>query len=141
MKRKILVMLLALSLVFASAIMNPIDAYAMSPESTAFSAHTHTGGRVREDGCSDNGSNHLHWYTESGTCTVCGESYSTQFSVPESHVITSIYTGNNYHSGTRHYAQYKDLCTWCGHVSYHWTSFSCPGNGHCIVPQVYNPTE
>ena len=141
MKRRFLALILALSFSLATALLNPINAYAVVPEEAIPMAHTHTGGGVYEDGCIDNGSNHLHRYIVRGTCTICGQYYESSFTVPESHVITSIYTGNNYHAGSLHYAQYKDICTWCGHTSYRWKSYSCPGNGHCILPQSYNPTE
>ncbi|MBQ7341373.1 MAG: hypothetical protein IJW41_04325 [Oscillospiraceae bacterium] len=38
------------------------------------------------------------------------------------------YTGQNYHSGTRHYYQYGDLCADCGKYTYtEWISSACSG--------------
>ena len=43
-------------------------------------------------------------------------------------------TGNNYHSGDKHYYQYADICSLCGNYgASQWMSFPCPGTG-CVTP-------
>ena len=60
---------------------------------------------------------------------------ATEFLRTESHTPGgSTYTGNNYHSGTKHYFQYRRTCSHCTPVFYQWISANCPGNGHCISP-------
>ena len=50
------------------------------------------------------------------------------------HHYTNQYTGNNYHSGSRHYFQYADTCTICGHrKNYTWISQYC-GGPPCVTP-------
>ncbi len=44
------------------------------------------------------------------------------------HDYTNKYTGNNYHSGTRHYYQYADFCDICNkQINTTWTSVVCNG--------------
>ena len=46
------------------------------------------------------------------------------------------YTGNNYHQGTKHYAEYESRCSQCGYTKTQYESYSCPGptGGGCIMP-------
>lgn len=87
-----------------------------------------------ELGYEDSGNNHRINYYDCGPCDICGEKVDYFYSVYEAHTLYHIYTGNNYHSGDRHFCQYRDYCIDCGHTSYHWESYACPGNGHCIMP-------
>ena len=57
-----------------------------------------------------------------------------------SHTMTSYsYTGSNYHAGNYHYIRYERHCVQCGHSTGYWDHYSCPGNGHCILPQSVFP--
>ena len=48
------------------------------------------------------------------------------------------YTGNNYHSGNRHYHQYAQTCAVCSHqkADYVWQSVYCNGSP-CITPNKF----
>ena len=94
-----------------------------------------------EVGYIDNGSDHLIAYYDHGPCDICGKEVRIDYTVSEAHTLYHIYTGNNYHSGNRHYCQYRDFCICCGHTSYHWESYICPGNGHCITPNGYTTSD
>ncbi len=55
----------------------------------------------------------------------------------ESHSMKGVgYTGNNYHQGTKHYAEYESRCSQCGYTKTQYESYSCPGptGGGCIMP-------
>ncbi len=50
---------------------------------------------------------------------------------PENHTVSSYsYTGNNYHSGTKHYFEYAGYCEKCSGRVTKWVSGNCLGNGH-----------
>jgi len=76
-------------------------------------------------------------------CTVsgCTNSYlGNGASSTVSHTMSSYsYTGNNYHSGSLHYVRYEHSCLQCGRTTGYWDHYSCPGNGHCILPQSVFP--
>ena len=45
-----------------------------------------------------------------------------------SHNFVNSYTGENYHSGSKHYYQYADTCSRCGYTTnYTWQSIPCSG--------------
>lgn len=71
-------------------------------------------------------------------CTICGHSnfkYEETKTTNESHNMGAYtYTGNNYHSGSKHYLEYSARCIQCGHYETKLESYSCPGNP-CILPQ------
>ena len=37
------------------------------------------------------------------------------------------------------YIRYERHCVQCGHSTGYWDHYSCPGNGHCILPQSVFP--
>ena len=46
------------------------------------------------------------------------------------HSYTHSYTGNNYHSGSKHYYEYADICTGCGDQKANtttWSVINCSG--------------
>lgn len=48
-----------------------------------------------------------------------------------SHSYSHLYTGKNYHSGSRHYYEYADICTGCGNQKANtttWSSIACNGS-------------
>ena len=94
-----------------------------------------------EDGYIDNGDDHLVACHDEGPCDICNKRVVIYYTVTEDHFIVSTYTGNNYHSGNRHYCQYRNFCIYCGHTTYHWESYICPGNGNCIMPNGYTTSD
>lgn len=58
----------------------------------------------------------------------------------ESHNYVEVWAGQDYHSGSYHYAYYVHKCTSCRYIdssSGVWKSWACPGGdgGSCILPQ------
>lgn len=52
------------------------------------------------------------------------------------HNISAYYNGNNYHSGSKHYAQYTQYCTSCGKtLGSYWVSYFCRGGSEHILPE------
>lgn len=51
---------------------------------------------------------------------------------------TETYTGNNYHSGSRHYCQYRYTCGCSENGKTVWKSYACSGNP-CITPNSITP--
>ncbi len=79
-------------------------------------------------------SNSVWWWDEKydGTYRQGGVSYDSDiiFMLYKSQhgTTTYKYTGQHYHSGTRHYYQYGDLCADCGKYTYtEWISTACSG--------------
>lgn len=72
-------------------------------------------------------------------CKGCNIDYSnTVSSVIETHSYSSMtWSGQNYHSGLKHYGYYTKTCTTCKHTYGEWRSWNCPGgsNGNCVLPQ------
>lgn len=61
----------------------------------------------------------------------------------QNHNASIEYTGNNYHSGSKHYAEYRitGSCSACGARGTYWTYYNCSGNP-CITPNsVVTPPE
>ena len=78
---------------------------------------------------------YLHeFYWDNTTGTII-DSYHEEYQRTENHYPANyVYTGNNFHSGNRHYFQYSKYCKQCGATITKWESAICPGNGHCIDP-------
>ena len=49
------------------------------------------------------------------------------------------YRGNNFQSGRLPYVRYEHSCLKCGRTTGYWDHYSCPGNGHCNLPQSVFP--
>lgn len=78
---------------------------------------------------------HVKFVTVRYKCD-CGAFYDiNEEEKSEEHVKgTFSYTGNNYHSGSRHYFEYEGSCILCDQPLSEWRFYSCPGNP-CILPQ------
>ena len=91
----------------------PTQALAAEAHVDAITAHTH------------------QWYFDH---------YDTTYIPIDDDTMTSYsYTGSNYHAGNYHYIRYERHCVQCGHSTGYWDHYSCPGNGHCILPQSVFP--
>lgn len=85
-----------------------------------------------------NSSSHYKGKASVYRCVNCGDLlYDDDYEwTTESHSMSNYaYTGSNYHSGEKHYCQYERYCVSCGYTETKWTSYSCPGNGSCLLPQ------
>lgn len=71
----------------------------------------------------------------------CNQSYIGDAPmILQSHTWSSYkLTGSNYHSGSLHYVRYEKHCIQCGYTDGYWSSYSCPGNGSCILPYAFSP--
>lgn len=123
----------------------PIQAFAADAQLNATVAHTHKWYVDHYDytymQISD--SQHYKMITPVKYCSVSGCSkveLGDSTTVTQSHSTGSYsYTGNNYHSGKYHYVRYEKNCSLCGYTEGYWDHYSCPGNGHCILPQSVFP--
>lgn len=84
----------------------------------------------------DNSQHKIDWYivfiNDLGEYMMNGVIDQTSYA---SHMVSNYsYTGQNYHSGTRHYFQYGGTCSKCGGFITYWMDAFCPGNGNCILP-------
>ena len=82
----------------------------------------------------------VYWYyIDTMTGTVFLTSMLAREYLDRHSVSSYSYSGNNYHSGTRHYFEYSGYCTRCGGLITKWESAACPGNGNCIAPFSVEP--
>ena len=83
---------------------------------------------------------YLHEYNWDNLTGVIFDSHHEEYQRTENHYPSSyVYTGNNYHSGNRHYFQYSKYCHQCKTTILKWESAACPGNGNCIAPFSVEP--
>lgn len=87
------------------------------------------------------------------TCTICGETsgsvsnckYVDEFCTlcygHDHNLTNNNLTGNNYHSGTKHYYEYIGLCAGCGESIYFWESQSCSGPPCNVIMGAGEPEE
>ena len=66
-------------------------------------------------------------------CTLAGCDRLETIEWADHELDTSNYTGYNYHLGNKHYTEYEFYCSVCDYVETRLISYSCPGNGHCIL--------
>lgn len=117
-----------------------IPAQALAAGASEPQAHTHTLKFLRYsyNYLSNGSSGHIVRTYICQYCTGCGAVFEGTTPVStrnEQHSYGNrYYNGNNYHSGTLHYAQYEKDCTACKYAYTEWESYKCPGNGHCITP-------
>lgn len=121
----------------------PVGTFAAESQETEASKHTHnyvyrttSYTYVPNDNATHIKASHLGY-----VCSGCGElKLMDGTTEKQDHYMgASSYTGENYHSGSFHYARYKSSCIQCGHVKYEWTPYQCPGNGNCITPASVTP--
>mgnify|MGYP000163848013 CR=1 FL=1 len=112
---------------------------------------------VYADGCTHSGSvtllateticsmystyEHTLQTTKAFCCNTCNAIFYRVTETKEYHSMSGYsYTGNNYHSGTKHYFQYERHCTTsgCGHTETKWRSANCSGGNH-ILPLSIQP--
>ena len=121
----------------------PVRAFAAECQETEASKHTHNYVPMSAN-CkyvSTGDVSHIAITTSGYQCYGCGNTKDVKKNMEsQDHTMgASYYTGENYHSGSFHYARYKSSCIQCGHVIYKWTPYQCPGNGNCILPQSVTP--
>lgn len=72
-------------------------------------------------------------------CTSCGKWLDREVtkSTMEAHTMKDVgYTGNNYHSGGKHFKEYKAVCIQCDYFTTWYESYVCPDGpgGGCEIP-------
>ena len=106
-----------------------VHSYALQEYGTAYFART-------------DGLTHHKYVMYDKVCIACGHKETADPVITiENHVynVLGSYTGNNYHSGTRHYFEYQLKCV-CGYSngSTRWKSAYCAGGNH-ISPVSIQP--
>ena len=90
---------------------------------------------------------HILYTARDRVCKKCGEIETLDPILdPVSHTLNYSYTGNNYHSGNRHYFEYTPYCTVCGFINPNniWRSGYCSGGTHIsplTITPITNETE
>lgn len=121
----------------------PVTAFAAECQETEASKHTHNFVRFSapREYVSTGDTKHILITTSGYRCSGCKTTKDVKrIMEPQDHIMgASYYTGENYHSGSFHYARYKSSCIQCGHIKLEWKPYQCPGNGNCILPQSVTP--
>ena len=123
----------------------PVQAFAAEAQVATATAHEHNWkfDHYAYSYFEVDSSNHAEGKVPVYKCTVsgCFEVDMGDFIwTTKSHTMSSYaYNYNNYHSGTRHYAEYSRSCNQCGYTESYWDDYPCPGNGNCIFPMSLKP--